>query len=72
VGKQTVINYVSKRKMELSRNPYKTAMYGLHVFVNPKVQQMGAKIYSTIPTQSKKNEKLQISQQSVRQRCIFS
>ncbi|GHT57421.1 integrase [Bacteroidia bacterium] len=30
VGKQTVINYVVKRKEELRHNTYKTAMYGLH------------------------------------------
>jgi transposase len=30
VGKQTVLNYVNKRKAELRRNTYKTAMYGLH------------------------------------------
>ena len=30
VGKQTVINYVSHRKKELSKKTYDTAMYGLH------------------------------------------
>ena len=30
VGKQTVINYVSRRKTELSKKTYQTAMFGLH------------------------------------------
>ena len=30
VGKQTVINYVSKRKKELCKKTYSTAMFGLH------------------------------------------
>jgi len=30
VGKQTVINYVSRRKKELGKKTYGTAMYGLH------------------------------------------
>jgi transposase len=30
VGKQTVINYVSRRKKELCKKTYGTAMYGLH------------------------------------------
>jgi hypothetical protein len=30
VGKQTVINYVSRRKEELCKKTYGTAMYGLH------------------------------------------
>jgi transposase len=30
VGKQTVMNYVNKRKKELRRDTYQTAMYGLH------------------------------------------
>ena len=30
VGKQTVINYVSKRKKELCKKTYDTAMYTLH------------------------------------------
>lgn len=30
VGKQTVLNYVSKRKKELCNKSYNTAMYGLH------------------------------------------
>jgi transposase len=30
VGKQTVINYVSRRKEELCKKTYKTAMYGVH------------------------------------------
>jgi transposase len=30
VGKQTVINYVSRRKKELCKKTYKTAMFALH------------------------------------------
>jgi transposase len=30
VGKQTVINYVSRRKKELCKKTYQTAMFGLH------------------------------------------
>lgn len=30
VGKQTIINYVSRRKKELNRQTYQTAMFGLH------------------------------------------
>ena len=30
VGKQTVLNYVNKRKKEMRHNTYQTAMYGLH------------------------------------------
>jgi transposase len=30
VGKQTVINYVSRRKKELCKQTYSTAMFGLH------------------------------------------
>jgi transposase len=30
VGKQTVINYVAKKKEEMRQNTYNTAMYGLH------------------------------------------
>ena len=32
VGKQTVINYVSKKKKELCKNTYDTAVYGHHPF----------------------------------------
>ena len=37
VGKQTVINYVSKRKEELSKKTYKTAMFGLHTICEAQV-----------------------------------
>ena len=37
VGKQTVANYVSKRKKELSVTPYSTAMYTLHAMCEAQV-----------------------------------
>jgi len=37
VGKQTVINYVSRRKKELSKKTYKTAMFGLHSMCEAQV-----------------------------------
>jgi transposase len=37
VGKQTVINYVSQRKKELSRATYQTAMFGLHAMCEAQV-----------------------------------
>ena len=37
VGKQTVINYVSKRKQELSKKTYDTAMFGLHSIAEAQV-----------------------------------
>jgi len=37
VGKQTVINYVSKRKEEISKGTYKTAMFGLHSMCEAQV-----------------------------------
>jgi len=37
VGKQTVTNYVSKRKKELSVTPYSTAMYTLHAMCEAQV-----------------------------------
>ena len=37
VGKQTVINYVSKRKEELNKKTYKTAMFGLHSICEAQV-----------------------------------
>jgi transposase len=37
VGKQTVINYVSKRKKELSKKTYNTAMFGLHSLCEAQV-----------------------------------
>jgi transposase len=37
VGKQSVINYVSKRKKEISRQTYNTAMFGLHAMCEAQV-----------------------------------
>jgi transposase len=37
VGKQTVINYVSRRKKELCKKTYKTAMFGLHSMCEAQV-----------------------------------
>jgi len=37
VGKQTVINYVSRRKKELCKRTYSTAMYGLHAMCSAQV-----------------------------------
>jgi len=37
VGKQTVINYVSKRKKELYKKTYDTAMFGLHSMCEAQV-----------------------------------
>ena len=37
VGKQTVINYVSKRKDELCKKTYSTAMFGLHSICEAQV-----------------------------------
>jgi transposase len=37
VGKQTVINYVSKRKKELCKKTYDTAMFGLHSIAEAQV-----------------------------------
>jgi len=37
VGKQTVLNYVSKRKKELFKKTYKTAMFGLHSICEAQV-----------------------------------
>ena len=37
VGKQTVTNYVSKRKKELAITPYSTAMYTLHAMCEAQV-----------------------------------
>ena len=37
VGRQTVTNYVSKRKKELSVTPYSTAMYTLHAMCEAQV-----------------------------------
>jgi len=37
VGKQTVINYVSRRKEELSKKTYATAMFGLHSMCGAQV-----------------------------------
>ena len=37
VGKQTIINYVSKRKDELYSKTYKTAMFGLHSMCEAQV-----------------------------------
>ena len=37
VGKQTVINYVSRRKKELCKKAYKTAMFGLHSMCEAQV-----------------------------------
>jgi transposase len=37
VGKQSVINYVSKRKKELSRQTYNTAMFAIHAMCEAQV-----------------------------------
>ena len=37
VGKQTVINYVSRRKKELCKKTYQTAMFGLHSMCDAQV-----------------------------------
>jgi len=37
VGKQTVINYVGRRKKELCKKTYSTAMYGLHAMCSAQV-----------------------------------
>jgi len=37
VGKQTIINYVSKRKKELYKKTYDTAMFGLHAMCEAQV-----------------------------------
>jgi transposase len=37
VGKQSVLNYVSKRKKELCKKTYTTAMYGLHAMCEAQV-----------------------------------
>lgn len=37
VGKQTVINYVSRRKKELCKKTYSTAMFGLHAMCEAQV-----------------------------------
>ena len=37
VGKQTVINYVSRRKKELCKRAYSTAMFGLHAMCSAEV-----------------------------------
>jgi len=37
VGKQTVINYVSRRKKELCKKTYATAMFGLHAMCEAQV-----------------------------------
>ena len=37
VGKQTVINYVSRRKQELCKKTYGTAMFGLHAMCEAQV-----------------------------------
>ena len=37
VGKQTVINYVSRRKKELCKKTYETAMFGLHSMCEAQV-----------------------------------
>jgi transposase len=37
VGRQTVINYVSRRKEELNKQTYKTAMFGLHSLCEAQV-----------------------------------
>jgi transposase len=37
VGKQTVINYVSRRKAELCKKTYQTAMFGLHSMCEAQV-----------------------------------
>jgi transposase len=37
VGKQSVINYVSKRKKELSKQTYNTAMFGVHTMCEAQV-----------------------------------
>jgi transposase len=37
VGKQSVINYVSKRKKELNRQTYNTAMFGVHAMCEAQV-----------------------------------
>jgi transposase len=37
VGKQTVINYVSRRKKELRKKTYETAMFGLHSMCEAQV-----------------------------------
>ena len=37
VGQQTVINYVSRRKKELSKKTYETAMFGLHTMCEAQV-----------------------------------
>ena len=46
VGKQTVINYVSKRKKELYKKTYKTAMFGLHSMCEAQVD-FGAVLIKT-------------------------
>ena len=37
VGKQTIINYVSRRKKELCKKTYSTAMFGLHSMCEAQV-----------------------------------
>ena len=37
VGKQTVMNYVNKRKQELCKKTYETAMFGLHAMCGAQV-----------------------------------
>ncbi len=37
VGKQTALNYVSRRKKELSKKTYQTAMFGLHSMCEAQV-----------------------------------
>lgn len=37
VGKQTVLNYVSRRKKELCKRTYETAMFGLHAMCEAQV-----------------------------------
>ena len=37
VGKQTVMNYVNRRKKELSKKSYETAMFGLHSMCEAQV-----------------------------------
>ena len=56
VGKQTVINYVSKRKGELSKKTYKTAMFGLHSMCEAQVDFGKVLIITAAGTEETWNE----------------
>ena len=56
VGKQTVINYVSRRKKELCKKTYQTAMFGLHSMCEAQVDFGEVLVVGTNGTEEKWHE----------------